>query len=192
MTNEENARRVVREYLDSRQSHLSWSGLEFRGLGAAIEAGARFPVERDYILTELTAENQDNLRSLVKDSIHDSIAWEACKQISEQFIRRHEPVPALLESFVLDLLNGNNPRPTVQRTGPDPYKNDGRDSAIVMAVYKATKYLPEYSNGNETGMTACALVAEIMREYGVNIKVSTVVRIWEETIKQRFGKQTHT
>jgi hypothetical protein len=181
----EQARIAVREHFNRHRNDLVYSTLKMHGQMAAWRAGTR---QGKWFEIQMTGEDSEVLSELVQSSEENPVAWEACKQIAEQCIKRGDPIPELLGDFVLGVLNDQNKRPTKKKIGADPYRRQARDHVIMMAVWKASEFLPEYAEGMSRGTSACDVVAETLPDYGIELSSASVLKMWK-MLKKRIGPQ---
>lgn len=190
MSREQKARQEVSAYLASRADDLR--GLDMRGALAwprAVGTGARIKGQPDDVRLgdvgdarlriELTASKRDALEKLVADAAHSQPAWDACMMIMMDIADRGENVPAPLAKLGVMAMAGEVKRPS--RRGQDRMKNASRDFAIAMAVYRASQCdLPAYASGNGTGVTACDIVADELKQHRIYMTPEAVKKVWNK------------
>lgn len=181
MSNEQQARKAVRDYLN-------------RGLPYGVDEAYMCNIRDLYI----HIVNLDSpLDSLIERSETDPVAWDQClfllnapegflpnpHNVSEP-LANPEPQadPTIAPAFRHDLqrwayraLQGEIKRPTGRGRPPKPLTKH----ALAMATYRAAKCgVPVYNNGNETGITACKIVAE-----AAGCSESKVQNAWKEYVE---------
>jgi len=114
--------------------------------------------------------------ALIAEAGQSRAAWDACAILFDRLQMKGESVPDDLAEFITQaLLYGQ--RPSVKGRPRRPK----RDAGIWLAVLAARREgLPAYSNSvNKTGITACDIVAEVLRDdCGDPVDPGAVRDIW--------------
>lgn len=114
--------------------------------------------------------NNALIKSLLEKSNTSVIAWNALKIIENDSNINDKTRYRILKDL---------PKKP-QKRGSNPMKNALRNELIGTAVLQCVmRYeLPQYSKGNESKVTACMLIKEVLEDFNIYLTVDAVIKIW--------------
>jgi hypothetical protein len=179
MDNFENIRSQVSEYLKENEEFLVGRLDVYkatRNLGFHKSIKEEYGVENDEIFIKKRTINKDELNIIIEKANNDIEAYEYCVRLASEFVCESEE----LSNFTVKIATGEIVKPTAKR-GKNPGNNYARNFTILIAVQKCKETgMPVYSNGNNTKLTACNLVKEVLAN-DLNIHSINVAKIWQNS-----------
>lgn len=124
-------------------------------------------------LTAFTAAHSLEIEELIRQAPSDKKSWEALEWIAD-----HGEYKEAANMFFSKAARSGIKKPT--KRGRNPENAAMRNWLIGRLVWKAKSAgLPEYSNGNQTKLTAVKLVSEELHTAGIYLDAGTITEIWK-------------
>lgn len=117
------------------------------------------------------------LQALEWGAPSDQIAWRACEIIAADFLDAGLSLPKPLQAFTAKLLRREIERPSIPATFKNQVRNEVIAGAVNIALLADPGLRKTRNEASFTSVCACDIVADCLKEYGINIVPDAVRKI---------------